>query len=110
MSDNVIKGLFENKGNTHIEGPATGFGGGGNDGGNDMRERIAKLEAGQDALRREIDLRFDTVDKKLDTLSSDIAKIPNEWALAKVVFFVVGALMAAAIWGPRALSLLSSTN
>lgn len=68
-----------------------------------MMERIAKLEAGQDAIRREMDLRFDGIDKRLDRIES---KIPTKWDMAQVVFFVVGSLMAAAIFGPRLISII----
>lgn len=68
-----------------------------------MIERIAKLEAGQDTLRHEMDLRFDHLDKRLDRIED---KIPSKWDMAQVVFFVVGALMAAAIFGPRLMAML----
>ena len=79
---------------------------GGGDGGDDMRERVAKLEAGQEAIRREMDQRFNNVDRALGEIKDSISKLPNEWAMAKVVFFVIGGLMAAALFGPRLLSML----
>lgn len=73
-----------------------------------MRERIVKLELGQDALRREVDLRLDAVDKSLEDVKAAISKLPNEWSMAKVLFFVLGALMAAAFFGPRLVSMIPS--
>lgn len=79
----------------------TSHSGGG--GGDDMIERIAKLEAGQESLRREMDLRFDHLDKSLAEISK---KTLSKWDMAQVVFFVVGALMAAVIFGPRVAAML----
>lgn len=75
----------------------------GGGGGSDMIERIAKLEAGQEAIRREMDLRFDHLDKSLAEIS---AKTLTKWDMAQVVFFVAGALMAAAIFGPRVVAMM----
>ncbi|WP_226782727.1 hypothetical protein [Oceaniglobus trochenteri] len=84
----------------------SGGGGGTSDG---METRLALLEAKVTGLEREFAVRFDHVEKRFDDLSRDISKLPTEWGMAKIVFVVTGALMAAAIWGPRALSLIAPT-
>ena len=76
-------------------------GGGGGDNYDGMEQRVAKLEATVSSIEK----RFDGLDRRLDRIED---KIPTEWAIAKVVFFVVGALMAAAIFGPRVVSMLQS--
>lgn len=74
-------------------------GGGSNSGG--MEPRIAKLEA-----------RADGIEKRLDDIKGDIGRIETrlislgdnqltKWDVAQVVFIVVAALMAAAVFGPR---------
>lgn len=75
----------------------------GGDGGGDLEGRIRKLETDgvlmssrMDAMREDMNRRFDDLGKKID-------KLPTEWGMAKIVFFVMAAMMAAAMWGPRLL-------
>lgn len=89
--------------------------------GDDMEARVRELEKGHavvveriNSLERRMDDRFDGVsvlfdglNKRFDDLNRKIDKLPNEWAMARVVFYVVGALMAAAIFGPRLLSMVT---
>lgn len=56
----------------------------------------------------DVNKRFDDVNKRLDDMGRKIDKLPNEWAMARVVFYVAGALMAAAIFGPRLVSMIGS--
>lgn len=73
---------------------------GGGDGTFDgMEPRVAKLEAKTDGFAG----RFDSLDRRLDRIED---KIPSKWDMAQVVFFVVGGLMAAAIFGPRIAAML----
>ena len=74
----------------------TGGGGGTYD---DMEARVAKLEA----QHASIDKRLDGIDKRLDRIED---KIPSKWDMAQVIFYVVGGLMAAAIFGPRLVDIL----
>lgn len=90
----------------------SGDGGGTFDG---MEQRVRNLEVGHavvveriNSLERRMDGRFDQMDKRFDDLGKRIDKLPNEWAMARVVFYVVGALMAAAIFGPRLVAMLPS--
>lgn len=76
-----------------------GGGGGTFDG---MEARIAKLQAQHEAL----DKRLDGIDRRLDRIED---KIPSKWDMAQVIFFVVGGLMAAAVFGPRLMALLDAT-
>lgn len=70
-----------------------------------MRERVAKLEAGQEAIHREMEQQFRSVHQRFDSLDQ---KMLTKWDVAQVVFVVVGLIMAAAIFGPRVASLLPS--
>ena len=85
--------------------------GGGDGGGDGMIERIAKLEAGQDAIRREMDQRFSSIDTTLTAIRSDISGLRSEmltkWDVAKVVAGVVGFAMALVLFGPRLIAMLS---
>lgn len=82
------------------KGPSGPYDGGG---GNNGMERIAALEAKVTNFEK----RFDSVDSRLDRIEN---KIPSKWDMAQVVFFVVGALMAAAIFGPRIVAMLPPTG
>ncbi|AHD10031.1 hypothetical protein [Phaeobacter gallaeciensis] len=68
-----------------------------------MEVRVAKLEA----ELHSIDRRLDGIDRRLDRIED---KIPSKWDMAQVIFYVVGALMAAAIFGPRLLGLISAAT
>ncbi len=85
--------------------------GGGSGGGGEMIERIAKLEAGQDAIRREMDQRFSSIDSTLTAIRSDISGLRSEmltkWDVAKVVAGVVGFAMALVLFGPRLIAMLA---
>lgn len=76
-----------------------------------MIERIAKLEAGQDAIRREMDQRFNSVESTLAAIRSDISGLRSEmltkWDVAKVVAGVVGFAMALVLFGPRLIAMLA---
>ena len=72
----------------------------GGDGGDGMSERIAKLEVQMDGLKNGLA----SIEKRLDRIED---KIPSKWDMAQVVFVVVGALMAAAIFGPRIAALFN---
>jgi hypothetical protein len=81
-----------------------GGGGGGTFDG--MDTRIRELEKGHaviiqrlDGLDKRMDAGFDRLEKKLD-------RLPSEWTMARVVFYVMGALMAAAIFGPRLVAMI----
>lgn len=82
----------------------TTHGGGGN--GGDMAERIAKLEAGQEAIKRELDQRFDRIDASLSEIKAGLL---SKWDMALVIFYIVAALSAAAIFGPRLAGLLPAS-
>lgn len=75
-----------------VEGLKNKGGGGTFDG---MEPRVAKIEA-----------RLDSIDKSLERIESGLL---TKWDMAQVVFFVVGGLMAAAIFGPRIASMLPAT-
>jgi len=83
----------------------SGGGGGTYDG---MEPRIASLEA-----------RADGIEKRLDDIKTDIGRVETrlismadnqltKWDMAQVVFFIVGALMAAAVFGPRLANFFTS--
>ncbi len=76
----------------------SGGGGGTFDG---MEARIAKLEAKSEAFEK----RFDNIDAQLTRIED---KIPTEWMMAKVVFYVMAAIMAAAIFGPRLTTIVTA--
>ncbi|WP_157802015.1 hypothetical protein [Brevirhabdus pacifica] len=81
----------------HVRDSALSTGGGGpydGGGGKPPMERVAALEA----QIGNVEHRFDGLDTRLDRIED---KIPSKWDMAQVVFFVVGGLMAAAIFGPR---------
>lgn len=67
-----------------------------------MEQRVANLEGQLQGL----DKRLDGIDGRLDRIED---KIPSKWDMAQVVFYVVGGLMAAAIFGPRIIALLPPT-
>ena len=78
-----------------------------------MDARIGRIETEQavmsekiSGMKDEMTRRFGDFDRRFDEMGRKLDKLPTQWDMAKVVFFVVGALMAAAIWGPRALALL----
>lgn len=80
-----------------------------------MEERVAALQADMKHVRGGLgevkqDMRdFRTeVGHRFDRLEDKISRLPSEWAMARVVFYVVGALMAAAIFGPRIVSIIQS--
>lgn len=83
-----------------------------------MERRVAKLESSVDAILAGIaDIRttqakllerMSGMNQRLDDAIKRVDRLPTQWDLAKIVFYVVGALMAAAIWGPRALALLGN--
>ena len=86
-----------------VERLKSGGGGGTFDG---MEPRLAKLEA-----------RADAIDKRLDDIKMDIGRVETriiamsdaqlkKWDVAQVVFVVMAALMAAAVFGPRIVALL----
>lgn len=52
--------------------------------------------------------RFDGMGKRFDGLGRKIDKLPDERAMARVVFYVAGALMAAVIFGPRLMSMIGN--
>lgn len=62
-------------------------------------DRLTRLEA-----------RVDGIDPRLDRIEQSLARIAEKaltkWDVAQVVFFVVGALMAAAIFGPRIVAMM----
>ncbi|WP_420397882.1 hypothetical protein [Nioella sp.] len=73
---------------------------GGGDGTSDgMEPRVAKLEA-----------KAEGIEKRLDDIKGDLARIEtkllSKWDVAQVVFYVMGIVMAAVIFGPRISSLL----
>ena len=74
---------------------------GGEPPGGNMEARIAKLET-QAAV----------TDAKLAVMQAGLERIEGKlltkWDMAQVVFFVVGALMAAAIFGPRIVGMIGS--
>ncbi|WP_152450822.1 hypothetical protein [Roseivivax sp. THAF197b] len=82
------------------EGGGGPYDGGGGDG---TMERIARLEVKFEG----IDDRLRSIDSRLDRIEN---KIPSKWDMAQVVFFVVGALMAAAIFGPRLAAMLPTSS
>lgn len=65
-----------------------------------MELRITNLES-----------RAAVVDAKMESIQSSLERIEGkmltEWSVAKVVFMVVGALMTAAIFGPRIVEMMS---
>ena len=67
---------------------------GGNGGGN-MEQRVARLEA-----------KIDAIDGRLDRMENAAL---TKWDVAQVVFFAVGGLMAAAIFGPRIAAFIPAT-
>ena len=70
-----------------------------------MEERLWKLEASQAVIAEKLEgFRANSI-QRMDSIQRKIDKLPTEWAMARIVFFVVGSLMAAAIWGPRAISI-----
>ncbi|GEM_PF-6189199 len=69
-------------------------------------ERIAALDRRVDDGFKSVGGRFDDMNKRFDDLGRKIDKLPNEWAMARVVFYVTAALMAAAFFGPRLMALL----
>lgn len=79
-------------------------------GGGDMEKRVAKIETDHAVMAERMVLRFDDMDRRFDSLDKKLDKLPSQWDMAKIVFYVVGALMAAAIWGPRAVALLSASQ
>jgi|OM-RGC.v1.033665123 hypothetical protein len=76
-----------------------------------METRVSRLEARVDGIEDRLDdirdqigrleHRMIALDAKLD------AKLLGKWDVAQVVFLVVGALMAAAIFGPRLAAMLA---
>lgn len=54
--------------------------------------------------------RVDDIDPNLDRIEQSLTRIAEKaltkWGVAQVVFFVVGALMAAAIFGPRIVAMM----
>lgn len=76
--------------------------GGGGDGTFDsMEQRVTRLEVRVDA----IDARLERIEKGIERIAD---KALTKWDVAQVVFFVVGALMAAALYGPRIAAMLTS--
>lgn len=80
-----------------------------------MEARVRELEKGHavvverlTGLEKRMDDRFDGINKRFDDLGRKLDKLPNEWAMARVVFYVAGALMAAAIFGPRVVAMIAS--
>jgi hypothetical protein len=73
-------------------------GGGGSGSGDDMR--IARLEG-----------QVVGIEKRLDDIKGDLSRIADKaltkWDVAQVVFYVVGAIMAAIVIGPRLAPLLT---
>lgn len=72
----------------------------GGDGTSDgMEPRVAKLEA-----------KAEGIEKRLDDIKGDLermeGKLLSKWDVAQVVFFVMAALMAAVVFGPRVTVLL----
>lgn len=80
--------------------------GGGDGTFDDMEARVRELEKGQAVISE----RLVHLDKRVETgfeaLGKKIDKLPNEWSMAKVVFFVMASLMAAAVFGPRLVSMI----
>lgn len=64
-----------------------------------MEQRVTKLEVQMDGISD----RLNSIDSRLDRIEN---KIPSKWDMAQVVFYVVGGLMAAAIFGPRLASMI----
>lgn len=56
-------------------------------------------------MTSDLDRRLDGIDQRLDRIED---KIPSKWDMAQVIFFVVGGLMAAAVFGPRLMALLDA--
>lgn len=119
LSGNVIdfdehRGMIGRLENPSARGHIGGSGPTGPGGGmGNLTERVAKLEMGVEHVRQDIGLvRSDVKEFRsemmgaLKDLRADIKKLPDEWVMAKVVFYVVGALGAAAIIGPRILAML----
>lgn len=99
--------------------------GGGGEPPDGMMERIATLEAkvshldkSLDGLRSEMKDEFKAVRSEMRdefkgvradfrALGDKIDRLPREWAMARVVFYVIAAMMAAATFGPRLISMLT---
>lgn len=77
-------------------------GGGPTDG--EMEARLRQLEADVAYIKGKVD----DVPTKAWMLETMREHSISEWAVARIVFFVVGALMAAAIWGPRIVKMIES--
>jgi hypothetical protein len=79
----------------------------------DMEKRVSAIEAkldvidvrivGLDVRMGGLDKRMDSIDKRLDRIEG---KALTEWAVAKVMFFVLGFFMTALIFAPRLLAML----
>ena len=93
-------------------------GGGPYDG--DMEARVRRLEDEVTAMRGELsDLRVTAtrIEERMAT-KPDLEKLAaeirgaqiTEWQMARVVFYVMGSLTAAAIWGPRLIAMLPEAN
>ena len=74
-----------------------------------MEQRVRQLEIGHAVVAERIDSLGKRMDDRFDDLSRKIDRLPNEWAMARVVFYVAGALMAAAILGPRLISMIPAS-
>lgn len=90
----------------------SGGGGGTFDG---MEARIRDLEKGHavvverlNGLEKRMDDGFKAMGGRFDDLNKKIDKLPNEWAMARVVFYVTAALMAAVVFGPRVIAAIGN--
>ncbi len=73
-----------------------------------MEERLSKLETSQAVIAEKLEgFRVNSA-QRMDSIERKIDKLPSEWVMARVVFYVVGALMAATIFGPRVIAILQN--
>lgn len=73
-----------------------------------MEERLWKLEASQAVIAEKLEGFRTNSAQRMDSIERKIDKLPTEWVMARVVFYVVGALTAAVVFGPRAIAMLQS--
>jgi len=73
-------------------------------GGSNLELRITKLELGIESLNTKVDLFRDESTRRFDGIDRRLDKLPTEWGMAKVIFYVMAALMAGAIFLPRVLA------
>lgn len=118
-TDNVFE-MYTNNNFDEISKSIGRIPGGGDGGGMDQRltaleGRMTRVEdrlTGVETRLAVVETKLQSIDDNVSIIRDDVrrveAKLITEWQMAKVIFFVIAAMMGAAFFAPRLLAMLGT--